>query len=183
MRKSLQQLSYLFYETQQLNNQRWWRWLGCWFTNSFWAIACYRIERACYLLLGRGWSAIRILISPVLFFLHPWFGQADIHYRAEIGMGLKILHPQLGIVINGNAVIGDHCTLTGGNCIGGRKTLVKGSIRLGNHVSLGANAVVLGPVIIGDNVNIGAGAVVINDAPDNCFLVGVPAVEKRHAIK
>jgi serine O-acetyltransferase len=54
---------------------------------------------------------------------------------------------------------------------------------LGNHVSLGANAVVLGPVIIGDNVNIGAGAVVINDAPDNCFLVGVPAVEKRHAIK
>ena len=40
---------------------------------------------------------------------------------------------------------------------------------------VGSGAKVLGPIHIGDNVRIAAGAVVLNDIPDNCTAVGVPA--------
>lgn len=173
--ESVQQFQYLYDEVNKMNNVHWWRWLGCWFTTPFWTVASYRIERAIFLLIGKGWSFIRIILSPLFFLLHPWFGYTEIHYRADIGRGLLILHPSLGIVINGNSIIGENLLLTGGNCIGGRKKLHPGDLVLGNNVSLGANAVILGPVHIGNNVNIGAGAVVITDAPDNAIMVGVPA--------
>jgi len=71
----------------------------------------------------------------------------EIHYQANIGKGLMILHASLGVVISKYAVCGEHFMLTGGNCIGGRKALKPGDVYLGNHVSLGANAVVLGPIL------------------------------------
>lgn len=177
--KSLQQVSYLFFEIERMNNVHWWRWLSCWFTTSFWAVAFYRLERTMFLLFGKAWSAFRILLSPIIFLLHPWIGHSDIHYRAEIGKGLMVLHPILGTVINGSAVIGENLILTGGNCIGGRRRLSRGDLVIGDNVNLGANAVVLGPVTIGNNVKIGAGAVVIKDAPDNAVLVGIPAENIR----
>jgi len=54
-----------------------------------------------------------------------------------------------------------------------RSTL--GSVKLGNFVSIGANASVLPDVIIGNNVTIGAGAVVTKNIPDNETWAGVPA--------
>jgi serine O-acetyltransferase len=175
MKKALQQFEYLFFELRAMNNTRWWRWLSCWFSSSFWAIAFYRIDRFCYLLFGRGWSVFRIFLSPLLFLLRPWIGYCEIHYRADIGKGLLILHPTLGIVVSGKAVCGQNLTLTGGNCIGGKPGVREGDIILGNGVSMGANAVVLGPVRIGNNVAIGAGAVVVMDVGDDETVVGVPA--------
>lgn len=59
----------------------------------------------------------------------------------------------------------------------GRKHSVKndGFPILGENVLVGAGAKLLGPIKIGNNVIIGANAVVINDVPDNCMVVGIPA--------
>jgi len=173
--KAVQQLTNLSYELRLMINRRWWRALTIWFTSTPWVIITYRFERFLYLLIGRPYGLTRIILLPFLFITQPWRGNCEIHYRADIGKGLRILHPSLGIVINGNTLAGDHLILTGGNCIGGRESLNQGDIKLGDNVSLGANAVVLGPIHIGSHVKIGAGAVVIHDAEDYVTLVGVPA--------
>ena len=130
-----------------------------------------------YLLLGKSWSAIRILFLPINFFVRPWSGNCEIHYRASIGKGLMVLHPSLGVVISGSAICGEYLTLVGGNCIGGRKKISPGDLIIGNHVNLGVNSVIIGPVKVGNNVAVGAGAVVVHDAGDNAVLVGIPAVD------
>ena len=177
-KEALKQYQYLFFELKRMNNTRWWRWINCWFSPSFWGIASYRIERSFFLIFGSGWSVLRVFLSPIFFVLAPWFGQVEIHYRANISKGLIVLHPSLGVVINGNAIIGENLTLTGGNCIGGRSKLKPGDLVLGNNITLGANAVLLGPIKLGNNIQIGAGAVVIDNAPDSSILVGVPAINK-----
>jgi serine O-acetyltransferase len=173
--RSWEQMRFLGHELNLQVNGRWWRWLSIWFGAGTWALITYRVERALFLLLGRAYGLLRIALLPLLFITRPWQGNCEIHYRANIGKGLKILHPSLGVVVNANTVCGEYLTLTGGNCIGGRESLQEGDISLGSHVSLGANAVILGPIRLGSHVMIGAGAVVIHDAPDHATLVGVPA--------
>lgn len=46
---------------------------------------------------------------------------------------------------------------------------------VGDNVEINAGTVIVGPVHIGNYVRIGANAVVIQDIPDNCTAVGVPA--------
>ena len=175
IRKSLQQFAFLFHELKRMNNTRWWRWFSCWFTVGFWSVGGYRIERSLYLLLGKGYSICHIFFSPIIFLLSPWFGRVEIHYRANIGKGLIILHPSLGSVVNGASIIGENLVLSGGNCIGGRKKLNPGDITIGDNVTLGINAVVLGPIKIGNNVQISPGAVVTNDVEDNKIVVAIPS--------
>jgi serine O-acetyltransferase len=50
-------------------------------------------------------------------------------------------------------------------------------------VDVGTGAVLLGPIKIGNNVSIGANAVVLTDVPDNCIAVGVPATIKPKKIR
>ena len=57
--------------------------------------------------------------------------------------------------------------------LGGRNG--KGGPIIGKNCIIGAGACVLGEITIGDNVNIGANAVVLEDVPENCTVVGVPA--------
>lgn len=55
---------------------------------------------------------------------------------------------------------------------------------IGNNVTISCGASVLGDVVVGDNVNIGAGCVVVNNVPDNCTVIGNPAViVKKDGIK
>jgi len=169
------QLSYMIYDLSLIVNTRWWRWLTCWFGGCTGVHVAYRIDRFFYLLLGQSWGVIRIAFFPFFLFWRVLSTKYEIHYMADIGKGLRILHPSLGVVINGNAIIGDHLILTGGNCIGGKKKLNRGDIWIGNHVSLGANAVVLGPIQIGNQVTIGAGAVVVDNFEDGVTVAGVPA--------
>lgn len=175
IRKSLQQYLYLMYELNRMNNIHWWRWFSCWFTVGFWSIASYRIERSLYLLLGKGYSVIRVFLSPLFFMLSPWLGRVEIHYRADIGKGFILLHPTLGAVISPASVIGENLTLTGGNCIGGRKKLSTGDISIGDNLTMGINSVVLGPIKIGNNVQISPGAVVTNDVENDKVVVAIPS--------
>jgi serine acetyltransferase len=174
-RRARQQLRYLAADRGRIVNGRWWREWTVWFTGPFLVVACYRLDRAGCLLLGRWWPPTRILLTPLVLLLYPW--TADIHYLADIGPGLLILHPSLGVVISGQAKAGCNLTLVGGNCLGMRRGHGSGpGILLGDRVQVQANAVVLGPVVVGDGATIGAGAVVLHDVSDGDTVVGVPAI-------
>lgn len=175
------QLGYLMYEVNQHVNGRWWRWLTVWFGGSVGVTVSYRLDRALFLLFGRSYALVRLLFLPCFFLLRMMSSKHEIHYKAEIGPGLKVLHSSLGVVVSGYAVCGRNLVLTGGNCLGGRKPLQSGDLLLGDNIELGANAVILGPVHIKSNCKIGAGAVVIHDAEEDSILVGVPARPVRSA--
>ncbi|MDE6781359.1 MAG: serine O-acetyltransferase [Ruminococcus sp.] len=99
----------------------------------------------------------------------------EIHPGAKIGKGLFIDHG-MGVVIGETTVIGDNCLLYQGVTLGGTgKDKGKRHPTLGNNVLVGAGARVLGPFKVGNNVKIAANAVVLNEIPDNCTAVGVPA--------
>jgi serine O-acetyltransferase len=91
----------------------------------------------------------------------------DISYRTQIGKGLYIGHFG-GIVIHGDAIIGENCNLSQGVTIGilnrGKN---QGVPKIGNRVFMGPGAVILGGITIGDGALIGANAVVTFDVPDN----------------
>ena len=108
----------------------------------------------------------------------------EIHPGAKIGKGLVIDHG-MGVVIGETAVIGDNCTIYQGVTLGGTgKDVGKRHPTLGNNVLVGAGAKVLGPFKIGDNSKIAANAVVLEEIPDNCTAVGIPAkLVRREGIR
>src|SRR5262249_14679140 len=90
-----------------------------------------------------------------------------------IGKGLRIWHFG-GVFINGDAVIGENCTLRHGVTIGNRED-GGGSPVIGDNVEFGAYAQVLGDVHIGSGSRIGAMSVVLDDVPSGATAVGQPA--------
>ena len=108
----------------------------------------------------------------------------EIHPGAKIGKGLMIDHGT-GVVIGETAVIGDNCTIYQGVTLGGTgKDVGKRHPTLGNNVMVGAGAKVLGPFYIGDNTKIAANAVVLEEMPENCTAVGIPAkIVKREGVR
>ena len=108
----------------------------------------------------------------------------EIHPGAKIGKGLVIDHG-MGVVIGETAEIGDNCTLYQGVTLGGTgKDVGKRHPTLGNNVMVGAGAKVLGPFKIGDNTKIAANAVVLEEIPENCTAVGMPAkIVRREGVR
>ncbi len=113
-------------------------------------------------------------IGPIRALLISWLSPGDkyfsISYSTVIGSAVNFYHPY-ATIINADR-IGDniqivHCTTIGATSSGRPK--------LGNNVTIGANATVIGDISIGDNVIIGAGSVVVKDVPDNCVVAGNPA--------
>jgi serine O-acetyltransferase len=98
----------------------------------------------------------------------------DLPCEATVGRRLVIEHFG-GIVISGDAVIGDDVVLRHGVTLGLRRTGVPGAPVIGNRVDIGAGAKILGPVHIGDGATIGANAVVLIDVPAGALAVGIPA--------
>lgn len=100
---------------------------------------------------------------------------ADIPLNSRIGGGLSIPHPN-GIVIHPDVPIGPNCLIFQQVTIGARD---EGLPTIGGHVDFGAGAKVLGRVHVGHHVRIGANAVVLDDVPDHCSVVGIPARQVR----
>lgn len=100
--------------------------------------------------------------------------------RCRIGGGLRIQH--FGqIMIHDSVKIGENATIYNGVTIGlQHDTDTQGPV-LGDNVYVGTGAKILGPVKIGNNVSVGANAVVIRDIPDNSIAVGIPAIIKYKA--
>jgi len=97
----------------------------------------------------------------------------EIARDVELGEGVVFVHT-VGVVIGGDAKVGDRVVFLGSNTLG---TLgKKGYPRIGNDVVIGAGARILGPVHVGDGASIGANAVVLHDVPPGTTALGVPAV-------
>ncbi len=78
----------------------------------------------------------------------------------------------MGIVISGNASIGENCTIFHQVTIGVDEITDPGAAPvIGNNVIIGAGAKIIGGITIGDHVKIGANAVVTKDVPDGATVV------------
>lgn len=99
----------------------------------------------------------------------------DIHPAARLGNGIFIDHAT-GIVIGETAVVGDRVSLLHGVTLGGTgKEAGDRHPKVGNDVTISANATVLGNIQIGDRARIGACSVVLRDVPSGSTVVGNPA--------
>lgn len=136
--------------------------------SGFHAVLFYRVSHKLY--ENKKFFAARLVSQGARFLTG-----IEIHPGAKIGRGLFIDHGS-GVVIGETAEIGDNCTLYQGVTLGGTgKHVGKRHPTLGNNVMVGSGAKVLGPFRIGDNSKIAANAVVLDEIPDNCTAVGIPA--------
>lgn len=136
--------------------------------SGFHAVLAYRLSHALY---EHDKPFAARLVSQGARFLTG----IEIHPGAKIGKGLFIDHGS-AVVIGETAEIGDNCTLYQGVTLGGTgKHVGKRHPTLGNNVMVGSGAKVLGPFKVGDNSKIAANAVVLEEIPENCTAVGIPA--------
>jgi len=97
----------------------------------------------------------------------------------NIPRGILFPHPY-GIVIHSETVIGDNAIVMQQVTMGG-KSLINptGAPMLGDNCYIGAGAKILGAVKIGNKVTIGANAIVTKDIPDGAVVVGVNKILKN----
>lgn len=98
----------------------------------------------------------------------------ELQCETRVGRRLKFEHFG-GIIISGDAIIGDDVVVRNGVTIGLRRTGERGAPVIGNRVDIGAGAKLLGNITIGDDAVIGANAVVLCDVPAGALAVGIPA--------
>ncbi len=172
----MSQVTYFKNDVKRMLGKRKIRILHIWLSRMFWGVLMYRIERSLYLFFPKKTYAIlRIPFIPILNIIQA-YSNIDIHYKANIKGGLLILHPSVGIVISGQANIGENLLLTGGNIIGAKHLAKENEFTIGNNCSFGANATLIGPIQLGNNISIGASACVVKSCLNNkAVLTGVPA--------
>ncbi len=116
-----------------------------------------------------------LLFRPWTVLTHRFWSAvcgADIPLNARLGGGLLLPHPN-GIVIHPEAEIGPNCLIFQQVTVGTGPR--PGTPIIGGHVDIGAGAKILGGVRIGNHARIGANAVVLQDVPEGCAAVGIPA--------
>lgn len=168
MTKLPRQLQFLIADVTETTKGRRSRLIPALCSKGFMILAWYRLNRALFERFGDGWRSARVALSPLMPFVRL-FVASELDYRADIGPGLRLLHPDLGYVVGGKVKLGKNVILAGGNAIG------DGAAVLGDFVQLGIGASVLGDVTLGDHVKVGAGAVVVKGFAGPGTLVGVPA--------
>jgi serine O-acetyltransferase len=143
----------------------------------FWVMCVYRLGcwryQIKWLWLRRPFSLLYRILRTFVQILTG----IELHCETKVGRRLLIEHFG-GIIISGDAVIGDDVVIRQGVTIGLKNKAVRGSPIIGNRVDIGAGAKLLGPIRIGDDAVIGANAVVLCDVPPGSLAVGIPAVIK-----
>jgi serine O-acetyltransferase len=132
------------------------------------SISDYRRHKA-----RRGWlSALLRKYARLRHSILSILTGSDIDPNATLGVNLALPHPN-GVVVHGDAVIGDDCMIMQQVTIG---QLAEGPVPvIGASVYIGAGAKVLGKVVIGDRARIGANSVVLCDIPTDATAIGIPA--------
>ena len=122
------------------------------------------------------------LIARIISQTSRFFTGIEIHPGAKIGKNLFIDHG-MGVVIGETSEIGNDVTIYHAVTLGGispsidseRQRHEKRHPTIGNDVVIGSGAQIIGPVKVGSGSRIAANAVVVNDVPEDCTMVGVPA--------
>jgi serine O-acetyltransferase len=96
----------------------------------------------------------------------------EVGNAVTLGYGVDFVHP-VGVVIGGDAKVGNRVKFMGGNTVGTAKE--NGHPVIEDDVIVGAGARILGPVHIGARAVIGANAVVVEDVPADTIVGGIPA--------
>jgi len=110
------------------------------------------------------------LIKLLIFLLY----NSAVPYEAELGKGTRFGYGGIGVVLHKRTVMGRNCLIGPNVTVGGKSGIYEVPV-FGDNVYIATGAKILGPVKIGNNVTIGANAVVIKDVPDNAVVAGVPA--------
>ncbi len=113
-------------------------------------------------------------------FLWHWFRYKRLGFKLRytiypntIGPGLMIYHAGDFVRVGENVRIGKNCTLLPGVVFSSKTKDDK--VIVGDNCRFGLGVRIFGSVKIGNNVTIGANAVVTKDIPDNAVVGGVPA--------
>ena len=151
-----------------------------WNEPSIFCVLFYRIGHAIRQIRFKPLRLFLTLIHYPFYFLCNVIVGIYIPWQTTIGGGLRIYHYGC-ICINSEVIIGSNCVMRHGVTIGVKKIGEKSPV-IGNNVEFGAGAKVLGALKIGDNVTVGANAVVVCDVPTDSIAVGVPAkiYPKKH---
>lgn len=144
------------------------------FRPGMWVMLVYRFGRWRYSIPWRFARMPFSLLYKLAFAAVVVISGAEVPCEAQLGRRVRIDHPQ-GLVISGDARLGDDVVLRNGVTIGLRHTGKRGSPVIGDRVDIGAGAKVLGEIHVGDDSVIGANAVVLTDVPDGSVAVGIPA--------
>ena len=99
----------------------------------------------------------------------------EIGNDVELGEGVYFVHP-IGIVIGGNAKVGNRVRFMGNNTVGTAKE--NGYPTIEDDVTVGAGARILGPIRVGKGAVIGANSVVVRDVPAGAVVTGIPGVAR-----
>lgn len=118
-----------------------------------------------------------------MIYLYHWFRYKRLGFKLHftvypntVDAGLRIYHTGDFVHVGASVRIGKNCTLLPG-VVFGNKAEKDGwaEITVGDNCYFGLGAKIFGSVKIGDNVTVGANAVVTKDIPDNAVVGGVPA--------
>lgn len=97
-------------------------------------------------------------------------------YPGTVGSGFRIYHVGGFTHVGKNVRIGKNCTMLPGVVFGNKHEAAdEGEVIVGDNSYFGLDCKIFGSVRIGDNVTVGANAVVTKDIPDNAIVGGVPA--------
>lgn len=151
-----------------------------WGAQGFWALVIYRFGRWRYTVRPPLLRKLFSLLYKVLYKFIQILTGIELPCEVEIGRNFVIDHFG-GIVISGYARFGDNCRIRNGVVVGLRRIDEPCAPNIGDNVDIGAGAKLLGPITIGNNVIVGANAVVLEDVPDDCLALGVPAMIRKRA--
>lgn len=145
-----------------------------WTAQGFWVMLVYRFGRWRYQINNTLFRKLCSFVYKFLYKLVQILTGIEFPCEVEIGEGFVIDHFG-GIVVSGYAKFGHHCRIRNGVVVGLKNVEDPCAPVFGDYVDIGAGAKILGNIKIGNHVTIGANAVVLCDVPDNSIAVGVPA--------
>jgi serine O-acetyltransferase len=145
---------------------------GEWARPGFHAIAAHRFGNWTKTIKHRPLRAVPSLLAKTMHvFCRNVYG-IELPFEASVGRRVVLEH-QHGIIVHGNATIGDDCVLRQGVTLGCKTVDAHWEApQLGRGVDVGAGAKILGKVTLGEGCTVGANSVITKHVAPRATVVG-----------